>query len=384
MQKDYYRVLQVHHEASQEVVEAAYRRLCKIFHPDLNRHEHNGERMKEINLAYEVLGNPGKRVQYHKEWLGAQGTQADPGAAQGMDEAYEQMDGFFRDLMNGQWSSAYQRLTSLDRKNVTLEDFTEWKKTVNDLYKVGSYAVKPFRNYTNCTVGTVTYEEVREFSVYVSDMDVHTGRVSEENHLKHAALESGAWRICLGYKDVRPLTLRYRHMLQNLTRIDPAQVYADAVMSRDGQTGLLSRQGFLEHAEQEAVRSRRYGNKFTVALFTVVPKGSIAFSEEEYFDMCLAHAVKAMRASTRQTDICGRWSQNELTVLFTETSRQGAISACEKLVGIMGSGDTKYRVNYGIAAFDGYSVEDTILAAASDAQRFSGSSSAFVYTNESP
>lgn len=64
--KDYYAILNVSRDATQEEIKQAYRRLVKQWHPDLhpeNRKEAE-ERFKEIQEAYEVLSDPEKRRQY--------------------------------------------------------------------------------------------------------------------------------------------------------------------------------------------------------------------------------------------------------------------------------------------------------------------------------
>jgi len=62
--KDYYDILQVSPKAEQEVIEAAYRRLARKYHPDVNRDPSAADRMRDLNHAYEVLGDPGKRAEY--------------------------------------------------------------------------------------------------------------------------------------------------------------------------------------------------------------------------------------------------------------------------------------------------------------------------------
>jgi curved DNA-binding protein CbpA len=66
---DYYRVLQVHPDAEQEIVEAAYRRLMQKYHPDVLEPDQRQDpevqrRVQEINEAYEILGDVRKRAQY--------------------------------------------------------------------------------------------------------------------------------------------------------------------------------------------------------------------------------------------------------------------------------------------------------------------------------
>ena len=63
--RNYYTVLGVGRDASQEDVKAAYRKLARKWHPDVNAGDAAAEqRFKEINEAHEVLGNPESRRKY--------------------------------------------------------------------------------------------------------------------------------------------------------------------------------------------------------------------------------------------------------------------------------------------------------------------------------
>ncbi|HEX3034382.1 MAG TPA: DnaJ domain-containing protein [Thermodesulfobacteriota bacterium] len=63
--KNYYRVLSVSEDATHQQIKKAYRRLAYRYHPDRNkRNPYATEKMKELNEAYSVLGNPQKRRQY--------------------------------------------------------------------------------------------------------------------------------------------------------------------------------------------------------------------------------------------------------------------------------------------------------------------------------
>jgi DnaJ-like protein len=67
---NYYHILQVSPDASQAVVAAAYRRLARQYHPDLNSDPSAVVRMKELNVAFEGLGDPTKRAAYDARRLG--------------------------------------------------------------------------------------------------------------------------------------------------------------------------------------------------------------------------------------------------------------------------------------------------------------------------
>lgn len=64
--KDYYQVLGVARESSQQEIKQAYRRLARKFHPDVNNSPDAEERFKEINEAYEVLSDAEKRSMYDR------------------------------------------------------------------------------------------------------------------------------------------------------------------------------------------------------------------------------------------------------------------------------------------------------------------------------
>jgi curved DNA-binding protein len=74
--KDPYEILGVSRSATQEEIKQAYRRLAKKHHPDRNPGDKSAEqRFKEVHAAYEVLGDPERRVQYDR--FGAGGTAPD-------------------------------------------------------------------------------------------------------------------------------------------------------------------------------------------------------------------------------------------------------------------------------------------------------------------
>jgi curved DNA-binding protein len=67
--KDYYAVMGVERDASQDDIKRAYRKLARKYHPDVSKEPDAEERFKEVGEAYEVLKDPEKRAAYDQ--LGA-------------------------------------------------------------------------------------------------------------------------------------------------------------------------------------------------------------------------------------------------------------------------------------------------------------------------
>ena len=102
--KDYYEVLGVSSNATQEEIKSAYRKLAKQYHPDLHPGDDAAaEKFKQVNEAYSIVGDPDKRQKYDRgemDFDGQAGGGYNPFSgggftATGFDDIFDMFSGAF-------------------------------------------------------------------------------------------------------------------------------------------------------------------------------------------------------------------------------------------------------------------------------------------------
>ena len=107
--KDYYAVMGVGRDATQDEIKRAYRRLARKYHPDVSSEPDAEERFKEVGEAYEVLKDPEKRAAYDElgaNWKAGQDFRPPPD----WDEGFEFHGGGFTGADAGQFSDFFDTL----------------------------------------------------------------------------------------------------------------------------------------------------------------------------------------------------------------------------------------------------------------------------------
>ena len=86
--RDYYEVMGVARDASQEVIKKAYRRLARKYHPDVSKEADAEAKFKQLQEAYEVLKDPEKRAAYNQlgeNWRAGQDFRPPPDWGKGFE-----------------------------------------------------------------------------------------------------------------------------------------------------------------------------------------------------------------------------------------------------------------------------------------------------------
>ncbi|MEJ2391349.1 MAG: DnaJ C-terminal domain-containing protein, partial [Gammaproteobacteria bacterium] len=107
--KDYYKIMGLERNATQDEIKRAYRKLARKYHPDVSKEKDAEARFKELGEAYEVLKDPEKRAAY--DHLGANyqtGQEFHP--PPNWDSGFEFRGGGFTDAGNAGFSDFFEEL----------------------------------------------------------------------------------------------------------------------------------------------------------------------------------------------------------------------------------------------------------------------------------
>lgn len=107
--KDYYKIMGLAREASQDDIKRSYRKLARKYHPDVSKEADAEAKFKELGEAYEVLKDPEKRAAYDQlgaNWKAGQDFRPPPNWAEG----FEFSGGGFTSGDAGAFSDFFEQL----------------------------------------------------------------------------------------------------------------------------------------------------------------------------------------------------------------------------------------------------------------------------------
>ena len=131
--RDFYEVLGVNRDASEDDIKKAYRKLAMKHHPDRNPDSKESEdKFKEAKLAYEILSDANKRAQYDQ--FGHAGMEAGGGGGQGFGNFADAFSDIFGDIFGGaaggrQRTNVYRGADLRYNIDISLEDAARGNET---------------------------------------------------------------------------------------------------------------------------------------------------------------------------------------------------------------------------------------------------------------
>lgn len=373
---DYYRLLQVHYLAEAEIIESAYKKLARKYHPDVNKNSGSEAMMKLLNKAYEVLMDPEKRKQYHELWVIRQKKTTTEKNSMGsnlmdkrlINQAQETLNRYFLYLKNKNFLRAYELISTAEKNTISLNDFVQWQSIVSSVFVLNLFECRVKKQERNVRVDDLLYHETIDFYVVISEYNKVMDKVDNNVILKKMLLEEQGWRIYMGYKDVGPLIAKF----QNLTGLLTSKLVINEIAEQHSRlnylTGLLNQKGFLEAVEKEIWRYSRYGHPFSLLMFEMgscdIIKGRMGDGAR---DAAIVWLSKLLAKNLRKCDILGHWQDTVFVILLPETGLMGGIKTARKIGKILkhhkyiDNGKVySFSLSFGVTDYKGEHLEETM------------------------
>jgi len=241
---DWYQVLQVQHFADKEVIQAAYKKLCLKHHPDCTPSDDDGEMIRKLNMAYEVLGNDDKRQKYDKQWhkhnkpstgfaspasstspvipkspassvnpkspvipkSPKRKSEHNPHDAEG---AKKVISHYFTCLSGMLYEDAYALLCDSDKKNVPYEHFLVWQQSVAKHYQLLDFKITESKHADDFLLEGNVLRTAERIKLDLHEENLSTSEDAHYSMYKFVVKENQQWRIYLGYRDVLSLSKEF-------------------------------------------------------------------------------------------------------------------------------------------------------------------------------
>ena len=360
-----YRVLGVKAGANLVDVTASYRQLCREYHPDISDDPEAEELMKQVNIAYTVLREKFKReaalrerqvnTRPVKRYTTEKPPESPPvqtdktrktydytAAEEKHKEKVEQaainaeaetdsrivLHGYFEALNKYDYDKAYGYLSAHDRRNITLENFTKWRKSVAKLYPMREFKIAERSSIAVVTWGGNRIFQARKFKVLITEDDYTASSTQSGQHDKLVVVENGQWGVFLGYKEINELTRTFEKRFETKKKHEIEKRWEEYTAGLNTEFDMLNLSGMRKAVNKELYRQRRYGCAMTFAVLSI----KLSNEKKEGMTELLHSASKTINGSLREIDIPAYAGDGVFAVLFVELGRKNAENIVSRLV----------------------------------------------------
>ena len=390
--KDHYSVLQVHPDAEIEVIQSAYRRLCKKYHPDVNPSPLAGERIKDINTAYEILSDTSRRRMFHSEWTRRAGrvmpqsqpqpqprvevrervvyVNREPAVKQppkdeGTPEANAVIKSYFKSISNCDFRAAFGLISDIDKQRFSYGSYVEWQESVSAIYRIGTFKVELFKRRDDLKIDPGRKYRAEEFKVTVAEKDLRTGKLTEYSFTKFAVCEDGGWHVYLGYRDLTPLLVQFKTMASTREEAVLLSQWEQYRENHEVKLGMPNRKAFETYVSREAYRYRRYDRPFSVAVFQLTLPDRI--SDQGHRDHIVKYVGYIIKKDIREIDHAAWLDDDRFGLLMAETDKRTALQAARRILktvrhDVAACFDFEIDMRIGVTPYNGASTDELLSA----------------------
>ena len=323
---DYFQLLEVHFTASEDVIKAAFKKLCQRYHPD-----NDGDcwQLAKVNEAYEVLMNDVKRKKYFDNYIRHYGNIGILTRDNLVPSQYDLSINPIRHVLleylflikNYEYYQAYTMLSEYNHRHLFRKDFLEWQRLISEVYELVEF------DCTYLEAGVFGREESRylrhkkyiKFRVKVVEKN-HLLECQDEDYFDRALIfEEDGWHILLEQKKVKSIIKKYKKLVSIINRKNDIGNDANKSKYYAYKTGVVSRQSFINNCEHEQMRFIRYGSSYSVIAIKTGKKLNIS------------HIQRILKGNTRELDSITYLKRGIFLILLPETNQVQGNKVGEKL-----------------------------------------------------
>lgn len=376
---DLYSILQVHPVAEIEIIATAYKKLCKKYHPDINKNNEAPELMKQINLAYSILSDIEKRKQYDTYLAGQNLFTTGNNKVADRIRAADVLSGYLENIKNSSYMMAYKKLCKDDRIKVSLDDFIIWQNEVSKYCRITGFDIMSATELKNIRINSDRYEKAYKFTLFVEEHDIIDNKNYLNETFKYVVFSEKEWLVYLGYRNLnkeieKMLTIERQRNYDNSnkgnndfsnqdnsnngnysnegvkkqrnadikrnTSSKYKEIKKDSYSTSQGDAESFSernnsysckteRKQFLDILGREIYRSTRYKRPLSIAVIELLLKthSEDCITYEKHIDK-IFNEIKAV---IRKSDYAVIWSRQRIMLLLAETYYTGARKSVEKV-----------------------------------------------------
>ena len=329
-----YKILGVSAGASIADVSNSYRRLCRIYHPDISDDPESEEFMKTINMAYSVLREKLKReaalrerIQYVRQTRrhSAYEQRAQTAASRKENKEAEALssavlNSYFKAIKDFDYTAAYEYLCSFDKRKATPEVFIEWRNSVSRLFPIQKFSVMSGSIEAAIPQHDGTFMRARKFRVMVTEEDTENNKTRSGEVEKYVVFEDGKWKIFLGYRNIGELTRSFDKQFREAKQRDMSKRWDEYYSGLYPEYNMLSLAGLRNAVSREIYRQSRYGGNLTLAVMSI-KTSELQSQGQEHLQRI---AAKTICAVLRETDTPAYVGNGVFALLLVELRKKNA------------------------------------------------------------
>jgi len=270
---DYYKLLQIDTSAEHEIIELAYKRMAKKYHPDVCDKEECLEKMRQLNDAYQILKDPALRRQYDLQRMVQQ--RATEGVKRGnpylsknqnlklMMRATHCLIDYFDAIKRKEYYAAYQLINASQREIMSLEVFRNWQHWISKVYSIVDFNVNIKGYEDRLMINHKSIDCVIAFEIEVLEFNQIMEHFEKDRFVKKVFFENDNPAIYLEQTEVSESILRYEKLAK--MKIGNWQKERVKLRIHSGKNTTT----FFSQLELEIERYARYQTPFSLVFISV-------------------------------------------------------------------------------------------------------------------